>query len=67
MDVHIDGTHKTSFRKWFSYFGELKSICPFDTVLVLRFRSFEDTDLEINRHKRNNTATKHQIKNYKSF
>jgi len=54
-DEDVDGTHKTAFRKWFSYFGELRSICPSATLLVLRFRSLEDTEFEINRHKRNNT------------
>ena len=29
----VDGTHKTAFRKWFSYFGELRSICPCTTLL----------------------------------
>ena len=37
---------KTAFRKWFSYFGELRSICPSATLLVLRFRSLEDTEFE---------------------
>ena len=31
----IDATHKTAFRKWFSYIGELRSICPSATFLAL--------------------------------
>jgi hypothetical protein len=48
----------TAFSKWFLYFGELRSICPSATLLVLRFRSLEETEFEISRHKRNNTVTK---------
>ena len=57
----VDGTHKTAFRKWFSYFGELRSICPSTTLLEQRFRSLEDTEFEINRHKRNKAVTKLRI------
>ena len=32
-DEDVDGTHKTAFTKWFSYFGELWSICPSTTLL----------------------------------
>ena len=42
----MDGTHKTAFRKWFSYIGELRSICPSATLLVLRFRSLEETEFK---------------------
>ena len=54
----MDDTHKIVFRNWFSYIGELRSICSSVTLLVLRARSLEDTEFEINRHKRNNTVTK---------
>jgi hypothetical protein len=50
MDEDMDGTHKTAFRKWFSYFGELRSICPSAPLPVLSLRSFEETEFEINRH-----------------
>ena len=66
----MDDTHKTAFRKWFSYNGELRSICPSATLLVSSVRSLEDTEFEINKHKRNNTVTKqtkHQVKIFKSF
>jgi hypothetical protein len=54
----IDNTHKTAFSKWFSYFGELRSICPSATLLVLRLRNLEETEFEISRNKRNNTLCK---------
>ena len=57
----MDGTHKTAFRKWFSYFGELRAIYPFTTLLEYRFRSLEDIEFEINRHKRNKAVTKLRI------
>jgi hypothetical protein len=66
--IDIDGTHKTAFSKWFSYFGELRSICPSATLLVLRLRNLEETEFEISRNnKRNNTVTKHQVKNFKNL
>ena len=49
----MDDTHKTASRKWFSYIGELRSICPSATLLVLSVRSLEGTEFEIIRHKRN--------------
>ena len=48
---YIDATDKTAFRKWFSYIGELRSICPSATFLALsdtctlqiKTKSLEDT------------------------
>ena len=38
--------HKTAFRKWFSYFGELRSIFPSATLPVLSLRSLEETEFK---------------------
>ena len=35
MSAIWDATDKTAFRKWFSYIGELRSICPSATFLAL--------------------------------
>ena len=68
---NTDDTHKTASRKWFSYIGELRSICPSATLLVLSVRSLEGTEFEIIRHKRNTVTvtkqTKHRVKIFKSF
>jgi hypothetical protein len=58
-------THKTAFSKWFSYFGELRSICPSATLLVSSVRSLEGTEFEINRHKRNNVTMSPNRQNIK--
>jgi superfamily II DNA helicase RecQ len=61
----MDDTHKTVFRKWFSYIGELRSICPSATLLVSSVRSLEGTEFEINRHKRNNVTMSPNRQNIK--
>jgi hypothetical protein len=43
----MDDTHKTAFRKWFSYIGELRSICPSATLLELSVRSLDGTESDI--------------------